>query len=79
MISLPAMANIGSLLLLLNLIYSVLGVYLFAEVMPTPGLIDDHTNFQSVGRAFITLIRIMTGEEWPKLMEALSKEHSPDF
>jgi Ion transport protein len=45
MISFPAMANIGSLLLLLNLIYAVLGVYLFAEVMPTPGIIDDHTNF----------------------------------
>jgi len=30
MISLPAMTNIGSLLLLMNLIYSVLGVYLFA-------------------------------------------------
>jgi hypothetical protein len=36
MISFPAMTNIGSLLLLLILIYSVLGVYLFAEVMPTP-------------------------------------------
>ena len=79
MISFPAMANIGSLLLLLNLIYSVLGVYLFAEVMPTPGLIDSVTNFQTVGKAFITLIRIMTGEEWPKLMEALSQDYSPSF
>ncbi len=32
-ISLPAMANIGSLLLLIILIYAILGVYLFAEVM----------------------------------------------
>jgi hypothetical protein len=79
MVSFPAMANIGSLLLLLNLIYSVLGVYLFAEVKPTPGLIDSVTNFQSVGRAFITLIRIMTGEGWPKLMEALSREYSTNF
>ena len=79
MISFPAMANIGSLLILLNLIYSVLGVYLFAEVMHTPGVIDSVTNFQSVGRAFITLIRIMTGEGWPKLMEALSKEYSTSF
>jgi hypothetical protein len=79
MISLPAMINIGSLLLLMNLIYSVLGVYLFAQVMPTPGLIDEQTNFQTVGRAFITLIRVMTGEEWPKLMEALSREYSASY
>jgi len=32
MISLPAMANIGSLLLLIILIYAIMGVYLFAEV-----------------------------------------------
>jgi hypothetical protein len=79
MISFPAMTNIGSLLLLLILIYSVLGVYLFAEVKPTPGLIDDNTNFQTLGKAFITLIRIMTGEKWPLLMEALSSEYSPSF
>ena len=65
MISFPAMANIGSLLLLMILIYSVLGVYLFAEVMPTPGVIDDHANFQTVGTAFVTLIRVLTGEKWP--------------
>jgi len=76
MISFPAMTNIGSLLLLLVLMYSVLGVYLFSEVMPTPGVIDDHANFQSIGMAFITLIRVMTGEKWPLLMEALSKEYS---
>ena len=73
------MTNIGSLLLLMILIYSVLGVYLFAQVMPTPGVIDDYTNLQSVGRAFISLIRVMTGEEWPKLMEALSREYSPSY
>jgi len=78
MISLPAMINIGSLLLLMNLIYSVLGVYLFAQVKPTVG-IDEHTNFQTVGRAMITLIRVMTGEGWPKLMEALSREYSPSY
>lgn len=79
MISFPAMTNIGSLLFLIILMYSVLGMYLFAEIMPTPGIIDEHTNFQSIGRAFITLIRAMTGEKWPLLMEALSKEYSPDF
>jgi hypothetical protein len=61
MISLPAMANIGSLLLLLILIYAILGVYLFAEVRPN-GILDVHANFQTVGSAFLTLIKILTGE-----------------
>ncbi len=44
MISLPAMANIGSLLLLIIMIYAILGVYLFAEVKMN-GAIDEHANF----------------------------------
>jgi hypothetical protein len=44
MVSFPAMANIGSLLLLIILIYSVLGVYLFADVKHS-GVLDDHCNF----------------------------------
>jgi hypothetical protein len=68
MVTLPAMVNIGSLLLLLVLIYSILGVYLFAETK-TDISFDDHSNFRSIGSAFITLIRVLTGENWPKLME----------
>jgi hypothetical protein len=75
MITLPALVNIGSLLLLLVLIYSILGVYLFAETKPFDlnmnGIVE-HSNFQSVGAAFITMIRVLTGEQWPKLMESLS-------
>jgi hypothetical protein len=44
-ISFPAMANIGSLLLLLNLIYSVLGVYLFAEVKFNGDVFNENYNF----------------------------------
>ena len=39
--SLPAMTNIGGLLLLVNVIFSILGMYLFADVMPN-GILDDH-------------------------------------
>ena len=39
LVTLPAMANIGSLLILIILIYAILGVYLFAEVKPN-GAID---------------------------------------
>jgi hypothetical protein len=74
MVTLPAMVNIGSLLLLIILIYSILGLYMFADIKLDGGVIDDdHSNFQSVGSSFVTLIRILTGEHWPKLMEALSQ------
>ena len=44
MVSLPAMANIGSLLLLIILIYAIMGVYLFAEVKVNKAL-NEHANF----------------------------------
>lgn len=78
MISLPAMANIGSLLLLIILIYAILGVYLFAEVMLS-GALDEHANFQTIGKAFLTLIRTVSGEEWPLIMEALSRQPDLNF
>jgi voltage-gated cation channel len=76
--SLPAMANIGGLLLIIILMYSILGVSLFADVMLN-GSLDENANFKNLGAAFITLIRVTTGEDWPKIMEALSREHSPQF
>lgn len=46
MVTLPAMVNIGSLLLLIILIYSILGVYMFADIKLEGGVIDDgHSNF----------------------------------
>ena len=76
--SLPAMANIGSLLLIIILMYAILGVNLFAEVKLN-GSLNEFANFQTLGTAFLTLIRVTTGEEWPKIMEALSREHSPQY
>lgn len=77
-VTLPAMANIGSLLLLIILMYSVLGVYIFAEIKPN-GALDAHANFQNLGSSFLILIRIATGEEWPRIMEALSRDNSPSY
>jgi hypothetical protein len=44
MVSLPALVNIGSLLVLINLIYSILGVYLFADIKLNNEL-NEHANF----------------------------------
>jgi len=78
MLSIPAMVNIGGLLTLINIIFSILGMYLFAEVMPN-GELNDYTNFRTFGASFLTLIRIITGEKWPLLMEAVSRSHSPSY
>ena len=70
LVTLPALLNISLLIVLVLMIYSILGVYLFAPVMLN-GTLDVHANFQTVRVAFITLARVATGEDWPDLMSAL--------
>jgi len=77
-LSFPAMINISALLTLINLVFSILGVYIFADIMPN-GELNDYNNFKTITSSFITLIRIITGEKWPLLMGALSKKPSPDY
>jgi hypothetical protein len=43
-ITVPAITNIGGLLLLLLFMFSILGVFLFAEIKLQTTL-EDHTNF----------------------------------
>jgi len=74
-VTLPSLTNIGGLLLLFLYIYSVLGVFLFAEVRLQKNL-DIHANFQSFGYAFMTLMRCSTGEAWDYLMMDLGRHHS---
>lgn len=65
--TIPALTNIGGLLLLFLYIYSVLGVFLFAEVQ-LQNTLKIHANFQSFGIAFLTLLRSSTGEAWDSIM-----------
>jgi hypothetical protein len=44
MVSVPAMANIGALLMLINVIFAILGVYLFADVKFN-GELNNYNNF----------------------------------
>lgn len=71
MLSFPAMLNIGLLLVLINIIFSIMGVYLFANIMPN-GELNEYSHFKTFSSSFITLIKIVTGEKWPLLMMALS-------
>jgi len=75
--SLPKLANVSFLLALLLILYSILGVQLFAKNKLSDSL-DLHGNFQNFERAFITLFRAMTGEAWNEMMHDLAKNEK-DF
>lgn len=62
----PQMMNIGSLMLLCILIYSLFGINLFGQVKQNSPM-NEHINFESLENAFIVLIRVATGEGWNDL------------
>jgi hypothetical protein len=70
-LTLPSLANISSLLFLLYFIYTILGVQLFAVTQMGEHLNQD-ANFQSFGRAMLTLVRASTGEFWNGIMYDLA-------
>lgn len=71
-VSLPSLINVGTLLLLVFFIYSVLGVFLFKSV--TKGdVIDEYNNFSDFNSAMVLLFRCATGENWWVVMYDLFK------
>jgi len=73
--TLPAMANVGGLLALFLFLYSVLGVNLFASVKLEAPL-HDNANFQTFWYAFLTLLRVSTGENWHEILNAVTRSNS---
>lgn len=65
--SLPALLNVGALLFLVYFIYSILGVFLYKNVL-LGSLIGDLIHFENAAIAFITLFRCSTGENWQFIM-----------
>ena len=78
LVSLPALANVGSLLFLLLYIYSILGMFLFAEVKQNYPL-DDNLSFRNIGYSLLTMIRVSTGENWHEIMHAVSRSYHPMY
>lgn len=72
-LSLPKLANVGTILALLLFLYAVLGVNLFAKVRFL-GPHGETAHFKTFYRAFVTLARSMTGEAWNDLMHSLAKD-----
>ncbi|OQR93148.1 Voltage-gated Ion Channel (VIC) Superfamily [Achlya hypogyna] len=63
-VSLPAVINVTSLLMLLFYIYSALAVQFFAKVAFDSSLITQYQNFRNFFHALQALIGFSTGENW---------------
>lgn len=72
MLSIPKLANVLCILLLLLMLFSILGVSLFSTTKRSETF-NEHGNFSNFFFAFITLFRASTGEAWNELMRDLSK------
>ena len=77
-ITIPSLANVGGLLVLLLYLYAILGVFIFAPVRLN-GALNTHANFQDFGIAFLTLIRVATGEAWQELLWACKRKPDVRF
>lgn len=73
LLSIPKLANVTAILILLLFLFAVLGVNLFSKVL-FHSAHDEYANFRSFFVAVMTLIRSMTGEAWNEMMHALSKD-----
>lgn len=77
--SLPALANVSALLLLVIFIFACLGMSFFGEMETGPNqgpdfaeypykLYNEHANFTNFYRSFLLLFRMSTGESWNGVM-----------
>ena len=69
--SMPAMLNVGALLLLLMLMYAIVGMQVFANVKYGKAL-GPYANFRSFGTSMLLLLRCLTGADWNVIMHDLS-------
>nr|BCR34228.1 sodium channel protein type 1 subunit alpha [Ciona intestinalis] len=70
MMSLPALVNIGLLLILVMFIYSIFGMSQFAYVHRGAG-VDDMFNFETFGNSFLCLFMITTSAGWAGLLSPM--------
>eukprot|EP00656_Telonema_subtile_P054003 TRINITY_DN7944_c0_g1_i4.p1 TRINITY_DN7944_c0_g1~~TRINITY_DN7944_c0_g1_i4.p1 ORF type:complete len:1564 (+),score=583.71 TRINITY_DN7944_c0_g1_i4:124-4815(+) len=86
LLSLPALANVSALLLLLIFIFACLGMSFFGDLETGPGqgpdfanypfkLYNEHANFTNFYRSFLLLFRMSTGESWNGIMHDCMSVH----
>jgi len=76
LITLPAMANTVSLLLLVYYTYAVVGMQQFWKVNFDGRHITEHTNFRTFSSSLLTVIKISIGHDWGGLMHELGSEQA---
>ncbi|GLC62201.1 Caveolin-2 [Pleodorina starrii] len=66
--SLPALTNVGGVMLIFFFVFAVIGVNLFAGIKQGEAL-DGHANFDNFPNAMLLLFRMLTGEGWDAVMQ----------
>lgn len=69
-ISLPALFNIGALLMLVMFIYTIIGMSSFGQIKLS-GALNDQVNFQTFGKTFLLLVRLATSAGWNDILGPL--------
>jgi Ion transport protein len=75
MITLPSLANVGALLLLILYVYAVVGIQAFSMIKLKNNL-NSHANFQHFGTALLTLLTILTGEDFDLILVDMTQNRS---
>lgn len=78
LLTLPSLANIGSLLMLGLFIFSIIAMNNFA-FLKDGNEINEKANFRSFSNSFFTLLRISTGENWDGILVDSVAYQRPDF
>jgi len=87
--SLPALANVSALLVLVLFIYACLGMSFFGTISTSPSttgdvsdfdgmpykMYNEHCNFKTFYRSFLLLFRMSTGESWNGIMHDVMHVH----
>ncbi|KAG2489238.1 hypothetical protein HYH03_012259 [Edaphochlamys debaryana] len=72
--SLPALANVGSVMLLFFFIYAIVGMNLFGGIKQGD-YITRHNNFDNFPNSMLALMRMITGESWSGMMQECMVTH----
>lgn len=72
-ISLPALVNIGALLLLIMFIYAIIGMSLFSHVKKS-GALTEYVNFETFAKSMLLLLRLTTSAGWNDVLHGLMVE-----
>jgi hypothetical protein len=75
-ITMQSLANIGSLLILMMYIYSIIGMIYFGQIKRNSSM-NDYISFESFTSAFITLFTVATVDSWNYTMISFSYVLSP--